>query len=163
MTCVSYSPRVIQRLIEEHKEALSAVRFARKTRPDDARENCPICLEPLNARIAVSHTGCGHLMHHTCLVNWLTNNRSCPTCRNPFTAVVSQSKCFMCGLFNVEPIEKPYVQMHCCGTVMHYFCIATAIANCPTVDCCIACNAVVENNNLQFSPTNQSHQLFHLH
>lgn len=50
---------------------------------DDLNATCPICLDELILH-AVTNGKCGHVMHMTCLKNWLAKDKelSCPVCRS---------------------------------------------------------------------------------
>ncbi|KAJ5094654.1 hypothetical protein N7456_010515 [Penicillium angulare] len=47
----------------------------------DSRVECPICLCPAELGGNVSTLQCGHIFDTTCIVRWLTQNNTCPLCR----------------------------------------------------------------------------------
>ncbi|KAL5287776.1 TRAIP.2 family protein [Megaselia abdita] len=47
--------------------------------------NCPICAELFLPSDDVHCTTCGHMFHHTCLLQWLERSKTCPQCRNKCT------------------------------------------------------------------------------
>lgn len=47
----------------------------------DAKENCSICLEDLQAGQSVTLLNCSHKFHRTCAQHWLSNAVTCPMCR----------------------------------------------------------------------------------
>uniref|UniRef100_A0A182NI94 RING-type domain-containing protein n=1 Tax=Anopheles dirus TaxID=7168 RepID=A0A182NI94_9DIPT len=48
---------------------------------------CPICSELFVPSDEVNITPCGHMFHHTCLLQWLERSKTCPQCRNRCTEV----------------------------------------------------------------------------
>lgn len=42
---------------------------------------CPICLEEQFESEIWTNLRCKHQFHYKCITEWLTNNRTCPTCR----------------------------------------------------------------------------------
>ncbi|CRL08574.1 CLUMA_CG021410, isoform A [Clunio marinus] len=49
--------------------------------------NCPICSEILLPSDVLYSTPCGHIFHVSCLNRWLSNNNTCPQCRQSATQV----------------------------------------------------------------------------
>ncbi|XP_062127563.1 E3 ubiquitin-protein ligase TRAIP [Drosophila sulfurigaster albostrigata] len=47
--------------------------------------NCVICAELFTQSDEVYVTTCGHMFHHTCLMQWLERSKTCPQCRNKCT------------------------------------------------------------------------------
>ncbi|XP_030386932.1 E3 ubiquitin-protein ligase TRAIP [Scaptodrosophila lebanonensis] len=47
--------------------------------------NCVICAELFAQSDEVYVTICGHMFHHTCLMQWLERSKTCPQCRNKCT------------------------------------------------------------------------------
>ncbi|XP_017867218.1 PREDICTED: E3 ubiquitin-protein ligase TRAIP [Drosophila arizonae] len=47
--------------------------------------NCVICAELFTPSDEVYVTSCGHMFHHTCLMQWLERSKTCPQCRNKCT------------------------------------------------------------------------------
>lgn len=47
--------------------------------------NCVICAELFTHSDEVYVTSCGHMFHHTCLMQWLERSKTCPQCRNKCT------------------------------------------------------------------------------
>ncbi|EDW02724.1 E3 ubiquitin-protein ligase TRAIP [Drosophila grimshawi] len=47
--------------------------------------NCVICSELFTQSDDVYVTICGHMFHHTCLMQWLERSKTCPQCRNKCT------------------------------------------------------------------------------
>ncbi|KFB49339.1 AGAP006611-PA-like protein [Anopheles sinensis] len=43
---------------------------------------CPICSDLFVPSDEVHITPCGHMFHHTCLLQWLERSKTCPQCRN---------------------------------------------------------------------------------
>uniref|UniRef100_A0AAG5DAJ0 RING-type domain-containing protein n=2 Tax=Anopheles atroparvus TaxID=41427 RepID=A0AAG5DAJ0_ANOAO len=43
---------------------------------------CPICSDMFVPSDDVHITPCGHMFHHTCLLQWLERSKTCPQCRN---------------------------------------------------------------------------------
>lgn len=52
------------------------------TKPTDVEVICAICLEKLVPHSMVLDLGCGHVFHHSCIIQWLTRSTLCPTCRH---------------------------------------------------------------------------------
>lgn len=47
---------------------------------------CSICQETLTASAVCVVTKCGHVFHKTCVAQWISNSRTCPSCRAACTA-----------------------------------------------------------------------------
>tara|TARA_B100001996_G_C18527219_1_gene541554 strand:+ start:62 stop:499 length:438 start_codon:yes stop_codon:yes gene_type:complete len=45
--------------------------------------DCPICLEPIHDDHSIVTLECNHTFHERCANEWLSNNDTCPLCRNP--------------------------------------------------------------------------------
>lgn len=43
--------------------------------------NCPICLQSFLRSESINTIACNHKFHHSCIVNWVQINVSCPICR----------------------------------------------------------------------------------
>ncbi|CAG9854032.1 unnamed protein product [Phyllotreta striolata] len=52
--------------------------MATKAELQENSDNCAICWENMDAARKLP---CGHLFHNTCLLSWLEQDTSCPTCR----------------------------------------------------------------------------------
>ena len=52
--------------------------------PGDSKEACGICLAAYAPRAPLLACPCGHAFHEECVTQWLSQNRSCPTCRYKF-------------------------------------------------------------------------------
>ncbi|KAF8068112.1 hypothetical protein N665_1151s0007 [Sinapis alba] len=50
---------------------------------EEENEMCTICLDNFNGTEVVNslQLQCNHTYHHQCIVEWIRNNLSCPTCR----------------------------------------------------------------------------------
>lgn len=48
---------------------------------DDVDKTCTICQEKFIGTGVVNSLRCNHIYHHLCIVQWIRNNLSCPTCR----------------------------------------------------------------------------------
>lgn len=46
--------------------------------------NCPICFDEITT-IDCLTTKCDHKYHASCMFEWISNNNTCPTCRQPLT------------------------------------------------------------------------------
>lgn len=46
---------------------------------------CIICSDLILPNSEIFTTQCGHLFHHTCLIQWLERAKNCPQCRNKAT------------------------------------------------------------------------------
>jgi hypothetical protein len=69
--------QLINRLIGRNKSILD---FNKKT----YGEECPICLEifeELEDDSLLCTLKCGHSYHKKCLINWLSKDSTCPSCR----------------------------------------------------------------------------------
>jgi hypothetical protein len=44
-------------------------------------EECPICLDEFDEEKKCFVTNCGHKFHEKCLVGWLSERDTCPSCR----------------------------------------------------------------------------------
>lgn len=44
--------------------------------------DCSVCYDELNGEKEVTRIPCGHVYHHSCIVNWLEMSNSCPLCRS---------------------------------------------------------------------------------
>ncbi|OWF34775.1 E3 ubiquitin-protein ligase AMFR-like [Mizuhopecten yessoensis] len=74
-----------QRRVRRHKNYRKVVknmeaRFSMATTDDlkDNNDNCAICWEPMETARKLP---CDHLFHNGCLLSWLEQDTSCPTCR----------------------------------------------------------------------------------
>lgn len=70
---------------------------------------CRICCERLIDGFTVTRLPCGHLYHHSCCMNWLGRNNSCPECRYELP---TQSKRHEAGRVK-RMKERPVVQCDC--------------------------------------------------
>lgn len=66
------------------------------TSADLDRDNtCVICRDEMDQNLSASskqsprRLGCGHIMHAKCLISWMAQSPSCPTCRQPVKSAVS--------------------------------------------------------------------------
>jgi len=84
-----------------------------------ATENCAICIDKLSSGPNVTQVGCGHWFHVACLGAWLRENLSCPVCRYAYAPQLSESPCFVCSALDRPTTRGPFVQMNCCGQIMH--------------------------------------------
>ena len=48
---------------------------------------CAVCVEPLKVGHRLSRLLCGHMFHAQCLLTWLEQASSCPTCRYKLQAM----------------------------------------------------------------------------
>lgn len=74
-----------QRRVRRHKNYRKVVknmeaRFSMATKDElkENNDNCAICWEPMEMARKLP---CDHLFHHGCLLSWLEQDTSCPTCR----------------------------------------------------------------------------------
>ena len=44
-------------------------------------KECSICLEDFKEGVSIIELKCNHIYHTACIIEWLTNNISCPLCR----------------------------------------------------------------------------------
>eukprot|EP00884_Botryococcus_braunii_P009388 jgi/Botrbrau1/18450/Bobra.0072s0033.1 len=51
---------------------------------EDVKKKCPICLVNFHAGGKLARTPCKHKFHESCLKTWLSNHRTCPSCRWEF-------------------------------------------------------------------------------
>lgn len=49
--------------------------------PEEENEMCTICHDKIIGTEIVNSLQCNHIFHHQCIVEWIHNNLSCPTCR----------------------------------------------------------------------------------
>lgn len=57
------------------------------TPKEKLKDDCPICLEEMNATEEVMKLSCGHIYHSKCISKWLTEqSNTCPTCRKTVEA-----------------------------------------------------------------------------
>lgn len=55
--------------------------------PEDAEEECPICLHVVKAGDSVRQLGaCGHTFHRSCIDLWLLRRADCPLCKHAVKA-----------------------------------------------------------------------------
>ncbi len=52
----------------------------------EVEPNCSICMDVFNVDVPIVKTGCNHIFHHHCLLQWLEYNPTCPACRRPVAA-----------------------------------------------------------------------------
>ena len=60
---------------------------------DEARNShpCPICLEDVKTGDQVSYASpCRHCFHHSCLIEWVKREHTCPCCRQDLSIVVEK-------------------------------------------------------------------------
>ncbi|XRB06914.1 RING-type domain-containing protein [Pycnococcus provasolii] len=75
-----------EELEREHKRKREEEREERE-REHERRNDCPICLEALNAQECAC-TPCGHIFHRECVGKSLrTGSGECPTCREKFRSL----------------------------------------------------------------------------
>ena len=53
--------------------------FSSRRRASEPMTTCPVCLEIVTNSMSVEP--CGHVFCATCILRWMTQNTSCPTCR----------------------------------------------------------------------------------
>ena len=46
---------------------------------------CSICLSEINDSISIFKTYCDHCFHIDCIFPWISDNTTCPNCRQPIT------------------------------------------------------------------------------
>ena len=54
---------------------------------ESTRSNCAICLDSYNDGDLVcssNNTGCGHVFHCVCMLDWLQKHEECPCCRRSY-------------------------------------------------------------------------------
>lgn len=83
-----------QRRVRRHKNYRKVVknmeaRFSMATSEDlkENNDNCAICWEPMETARKLP---CDHLFHNGCLISWLEQDTSCPTCRTTLNEVPQQ-------------------------------------------------------------------------
>ncbi|GMT06391.1 hypothetical protein PENTCL1PPCAC_28565, partial [Pristionchus entomophagus] len=54
---------------------------------DNVMDDCAICFDQIPMKDACYSTKCTHVFDKNCLMTWLANNRSCPSCRTPVERV----------------------------------------------------------------------------
>lgn len=86
---------IMTRLAEAHSaEEASKIRPASKHSIDSLAtrlidkdccplHSCTICLDEWENRQKALELPCGHVFHHDCLLPWLNQSNTCPTCRYP--------------------------------------------------------------------------------
>jgi len=84
------------RLIAFHKyrQLMSSMnRFKNPSEKELEEEHiCIICRDEMTVETAKRLPGCGHIMHKSCLREWLVQQQTCPTCRGDISAMEARQK-----------------------------------------------------------------------
>ncbi len=59
----------------------ASVRVARRARPEDGEDACPVCMDDKKEGSSLVVLGCGHSFHPACVNAWMHAQGSCPVCR----------------------------------------------------------------------------------
>eukprot|EP01065_Artemidia_motanka_P007382 TRINITY_DN1366_c1_g3_i1.p1 TRINITY_DN1366_c1_g3~~TRINITY_DN1366_c1_g3_i1.p1 ORF type:complete len:300 (+),score=50.19 TRINITY_DN1366_c1_g3_i1:143-1042(+) len=67
------------------RAAVAALRST-KVGPGQSHDTCPVCMEPPEAGDTLLSMPCSHTFHRDCLLPWLEEHCTCPTCRHKLPA-----------------------------------------------------------------------------
>jgi len=59
-------------------------RFIKKTRNTKQQEECIICMDDYSENHKCSELYCGHKFHHSCILQWMNEKKTCPLCNTGF-------------------------------------------------------------------------------
>ena len=76
--------KIIELSLEKKYDILKKINNVLLKTIKDVKNNCGICLNPLNGKLYAG--GCGHCFHKDCLDLW--HKQECPTCRTPTEFVI---------------------------------------------------------------------------
>lgn len=61
---------------------MAAIPSSGTAQPQTVVKTCPICLEEIKEIAERIETVCKHFFHNECLMGWLKNQNTCPSCRH---------------------------------------------------------------------------------
>ena len=77
--------RTIKKLYSRISIKLFHKQFIKKTRTTKNKEDdCVICMDDYSENHKCSELYCGHKFHHSCILKWMNEKKTCPLCNTGF-------------------------------------------------------------------------------
>jgi len=92
MSFLALKSRVVA--FNKYRRLMSSMnRFKNPTEEELEKERiCIICRDEMTVETAKRLPGCGHIMHKSCLREWLVQQQTCPTCRGDISEMEAKEK-----------------------------------------------------------------------